>query len=90
MTSASGVATQYSDAARQKQEPRDALHHRQETPRLGTSPDAREALAREMRQRTALWGSFLVGDHIQQALDAAPVTLGFLCYGEYMINRIIA
>ena len=49
MTSASGVATQYSDAARQKQEPRDALHHRQETPRLGTSPDAREALAREMR-----------------------------------------
>ena len=49
MTSDSGAATQYSNDARQRQEPRDALHHRQETPRLGTSPDAREALAREMR-----------------------------------------
>ncbi len=45
----------------------------QETPRLVTSPDEREALEREMRQRTDLLGSLLVGYHIQQALDSAPL-----------------
>jgi hypothetical protein len=72
MTRDSGVAKQYSDDARQIQETLDALQHMQETPRLVTSPDAREALEREMRQRTDRLGSFLVGDHIQQALDSAP------------------
>ena len=73
MTSASGVAKQYSDDARQRQETLDELHHMQETPRLVTSPDAREALEREMRQRTDLLGRVLVGYHRQQALDAAPL-----------------
>src|ERR671935_139531 len=45
----------------------------QGTLRLVTSPDAREALEREMRPRTALLGSFLVGSHRQQALDSAPL-----------------
>ena len=45
----------------------------QEPPRLVTSPDACEALEREMRQRTDRLGSVLVGDHRQQALDAAPL-----------------
>ena len=40
---------------------------------LVTSPDEREALEREIRQRTDLLGSLLVGYHIQQALDAAPL-----------------
>ena len=51
MTSDSGVAKQYSDYARQIQETLDELQHMQETPRLVTSPDEREALEREMRQR---------------------------------------
>ena len=45
----------------------------QETPRLVTSPDEREALERAIRQRTDLLGSLLVGYHIQQALDSAPL-----------------
>ena len=73
MTSDSGVAKQYSDYARQIQETLDALPHMQETPRLVTSPDEREALEREIRQRTDLLGSLLVGYHIQQALDSAPL-----------------
>ena len=73
MTSDSGVAKQYSDYARQIQETLDELQHMQETPRLVTSPDEREALEREMRQRTDLLGSLLGGYHIQQALDSAPL-----------------
>ncbi len=73
MTSDSGVAKQYSDDARQIQEILDELQHMQETPRLVTSPDEREALAREIRQRTDLLGSLLVGYHIQQDLDSAPL-----------------
>jgi hypothetical protein len=38
-----------------------------------TSPDELEALEREMRQRTDRLGSFLVGDHMPQALDSATV-----------------
>ena len=53
MTSDSGVAKQYSDYARQIQETLDERQHMQETPRLVTSPDEREALEREIRQRTA-------------------------------------
>ena len=67
------MAKQYSDYARQIQETLDALQHMQETPRLVTSPDECEALAREMRQRTDHLGSVLVGYHRQQALDAAPL-----------------
>jgi len=73
MTSDSGVAKQYSDYARQIQETLDELQHMQETPRLVTSPDEREALERAIRQRTDLLGSLLVGYHIQQALDSAPL-----------------
>ena len=54
MTSDAGMATQYSDYARQRQETLDALQHMQATPRLVTSPDEREALEREIRQRSAL------------------------------------
>jgi hypothetical protein len=43
----------------------------QQTPQLGTSPEELEALEREMRQRTDRLGSFLVGYHMPQALDAA-------------------
>jgi hypothetical protein len=73
MTSDSGVAKKYSDDARQRQEALDELQRLQETPRLVTSPDEREALEREMRQRTDLLGSLSVGYHIQQALDSAPL-----------------
>jgi hypothetical protein len=64
MTSASGVAKQYSDDARQRQETLEALPHMPETLRLVTSPDAREALEREMRQRTDRLGSVWVGYHL--------------------------
>ena len=73
MTSDSSVAKQYSDYARQIQETLDELQHMQKTPRLVTSPDEREALERAIRQRTDLLGSLLVGYHIQQALDSAPL-----------------
>src|SRR2546423_10752921 len=62
MTSDSGVAKQYSDYARQIQETLDERQHMQETSRLVTSPDEREALEREIRQRTDLLGSLLVGN----------------------------
>ena len=62
MPSDSGVAKQYSDYARQIEETLDELQYMQETPRLVTSPDEREALEREIRQRTDLLGSLLVGN----------------------------
>jgi len=43
----------------------------QQIPRLVTSPEALEALAREIRQRTDRLGSLLVGHHLQHALDSA-------------------
>ena len=58
MTSDSGVAKQYSDYARQIQETLDELQHMQETPRLVTSPDEREALERAIRQRTDLLAAY--------------------------------
>ncbi len=42
----------------------------QQPPQVVTSPDALEALEREIRQRTDRLGSLLVGQHLQQALDA--------------------
>src|SRR6266852_7787109 len=71
MTSDSGVNSQDTDYARHIQEVLDELRQMQQRPQLGTSPDALEALEREIRQRTDRLGSLLVGYHLQQALDAA-------------------
>src|SRR5207247_1764585 len=49
------------------------LRQMQQPPRVVTSPEALEALEREMRQRTDRLGSLLVGHHLQHALDAAAV-----------------
>jgi len=45
----------------------------QQYPRVVTSPDELEALEREIRQCTDRLGSFLVGYHLQQALDSAAL-----------------
>lgn len=73
MTSDSGLAKQYSDDTRQRQEALDELQHMQETPRLVSSPEDLEALEREMRQCTDRLGSLLVGHPIQESLDSADV-----------------
>jgi hypothetical protein len=73
MTSAPGVPRQDTDYARHRQEALHELHQLQQTPRLVTRPDAREALAHEMRQRPARLGSLLVGPHLPQALDSAAL-----------------
>ena len=75
MTSESGLANQDSDYARQRQEALDALHQMQQSPQLVTSPEALEALEREMRQCTDRLGSLLVGHHIQESLDAADLQM---------------
>jgi hypothetical protein len=73
MTSDSGLICQETEYARHIQEILDELHQMQQPPRLVTSPDALEALEREIRQRTDRLGSLLVGYHIQQALDSAAL-----------------
>lgn len=73
MTSDAGLASQDTDDTRDIQAVLDELHQMQQTPRLVTSPEELEALEREMRQRTDRLGSFLVGSHLQQALDAAAL-----------------
>src|SRR6266487_3018010 len=73
MTSDSGLTGQDTDYAKHIQEVLDELQQMQQIPRLVTSPDALEALEREMRQRTDRLGSLLVGHHLQHALDAAAV-----------------
>ena len=73
MTSEAGLANQESDYTRQIQEALDALHQMQQSPQLVTSPEELEALEREIRQRTDRLGSFLVGHHMQHALDAAAL-----------------
>jgi hypothetical protein len=70
MTSDSGVNSQDTDDARHIQEVLEELRQMQQRPQLVTSPDALEALEREIRQRTDRLGSLLVGQHLQQALDA--------------------
>jgi hypothetical protein len=55
------------------QEVLSALHQMPQTPQLVTSPEALEALEREIRQRTDHLGSLLVGHHLQQALDSAAL-----------------
>jgi hypothetical protein len=70
MTSDAGFHSQDTDYARHIQEVLDALRQMQQLPQLVTSPEALEALEREIRQRTDRLGSLLVGQHLQQALDA--------------------
>src|SRR5262245_29086916 len=70
MTSDAGFNSQDTDYARRIQEVLDELRQMQQPPQLVTSPDALEALEREIRQRTDRLGSLLVGQHLQQALDA--------------------
>src|SRR5712671_3967042 len=70
MTSDSGSTRQDTEYVRHIQEALHELHQLQQTPRLVTSPDALEALEREIRQRTDRLGSLLVGQHLQQALDS--------------------
>jgi len=73
MTSDSGLISQDGDYPKAIQEVLDELQQMQHTPRLVTDPDALETLEREIRQRTDHLGSFLVGYHLQQALDSAAV-----------------
>jgi hypothetical protein len=70
MTSDSGFNSQDTDYARHIQEVLDELRQMQQTPRLVTSPEELEALEHEIRQRTDRLGSLLVGQHLQQSLDA--------------------
>jgi hypothetical protein len=73
MTSAPGATRQDTDYARYIPEALHELHQLPPPPRLVTSPGALEALEHEIRQRTARLGSFLVGHHLQQALDSAAL-----------------
>jgi len=73
MTSDSGLTGQDTDDAKHIQEVLDELQQMQQIPRLVTSPDALEALEREIRQRTDRLGSLLVGQHLQHALDSAAL-----------------
>ena len=61
MTSDSGLTSQDTVYAKHIQEVLDELHQMQQIPRLVTSPDALEALEREIRQRTDRLGSLLPG-----------------------------
>jgi hypothetical protein len=71
MTHDSGSTRQATDDGRHIQEALHELHQLQQTPRLVTSPDALEALEREIRQRPDRLGSLWVGHHLPQAVDAA-------------------
>ena len=66
----SGFHSQDTHDARHIQEVLDELRQMQQPRQLVTSPDALEALEREIRQRTDRLGRLLVGQHLQQALDA--------------------
>jgi len=66
----SGFNSQDTDYARHIQEVLDELRQMQQPPQLVTSPEELEALECEIRQRTDRLGSLLVGQHLQQALDA--------------------
>lgn len=72
-TRAAGLTSQDTDYARDIPEVLNELRQRERTPRLVSSPEALEALEREMRQRTDRLGSFLVGPHLQQAMDATAL-----------------
>ena len=70
MTRDAGFNSQDANYARHIQEVLDELRQMQQPPQLVTSPDELEALERGIRQRTDRLGSLLVGQHLQQALDA--------------------
>jgi hypothetical protein len=70
MMSDSGFSSPDTEYARHIQEVLDELRQMQQTPRLVTSPEELEALEHEIRQRTDRLGSLLVGQHLQQTLDA--------------------
>jgi hypothetical protein len=65
-----GSISQDSDYDRQIQEALDELQQMQEMPQLVSSPEEFEALERAIRQCTDRLGSLLVGQHLQQSLDA--------------------
>jgi hypothetical protein len=73
MTSDSGLTSQDTDYPKHIQEVLDELRQMQQYPRVVTSPDELEALERKIRQCTDRLGSFLVGYHLQQALDSAAL-----------------
>src|SRR5882672_12736447 len=73
MTSDAGLIRQDTDYTQALQEVLAQLHQMQQTPQLVSSPEALEALEREIRQRTDRLGSLLVGYHLQQALDSAAL-----------------
>ena len=73
MTSNAGLISQDTDDTQAIQEVLDQRHQLQQTPQLVRSPEALEALEREIRQRTDRLGSRLVGSPLQQALEAAAV-----------------
>jgi len=73
MTSDAGLIRQDSDYTQAIQEVLAQLHQMQQTPQLVSSPEALEALEREIRQRTDRLGSLLVGYHLQQALDSTAL-----------------
>jgi hypothetical protein len=73
MTSDWGSTRQATDDTRHIQEALHALQQLQQTLQPVTSPGELETLEREMRQHTDRLGSFLVGYHLQRALDSAAV-----------------
>ena len=73
MTSDAGLIRQDTDYTQAIQEVLAQLHQMQQTPQLVSSPEALEALEREIRQRTDRLGSLLVGYHLQQALDSTAL-----------------
>src|SRR5713101_2574431 len=73
MTSDAGLIRQDTDYTQALQEVLAQLHQMQQTPQLVCSPEALEAMEREIRQRTDRLGSLLVGYHLQQALDSTAL-----------------
>ena len=73
MMSDLGLRSQESDYASHIQAVLNDLRQMQQPPQMVTSPEALEAVEREIRQRTDRLGSLLVGHHMQQALDSTVV-----------------
>jgi hypothetical protein len=72
MTNDAGLTSQTTDYAKHIPEVLNELRQMQQTPRLVMSPDALEALEREIRQCTDRLGSLLVGYHLRQTLMQQP------------------
>ena len=73
MPSDAGLRSQDTDDTQALQEVLDQLSQRHQTPPLVSSPAALEAWERERRQRPDRLGSFWVGYHLPQALDATAL-----------------